>query len=163
MVLGTKSPHLRRRNSEGDPPRVGLSIFDQMEVTMKTEGLNFLEAVKALANGECEAIESCEGFRYRFDLDILEGYHKEELNKFFDTYLDKTELLGEWKLVNPVIRPMAGEIWKRNGAIYFVYESTRKELLVINAYGNWYRIGDIQHNKNGWRLVWSPHREALEK
>ena len=65
---------------------------------MKTEGLTFLEAVKALQNKQCEAIENENHMRYTITatgLITLRGQNRGHKVISLMTYLD------HWSLINP--------------------------------------------------------------
>lgn len=134
---------------------------------MKTERLNFWEAVKVLTNGECEAIESMEtGSKHFFNPTINNEDHLLSYNTGFSSSLSRKEILGKWKLVNPIIKPIAGEVWEHHGYLYWIVRDAYGRIEAINTSGahfmiiNDINISDVQHNKHGWKIVWSPYREV---
>lgn len=128
--------------------------------------MNFLEAAKALKEGKCEAIRDCKAKLYRFNVHgTFVRFYYNEPGVECDAWLGGDEILGEWELVDPVITPKAGEVWNLYGTIYFIYDYPDGLLRYVSESGRIEIIGKanqsaIQHGKDGWRLVWSPHREV---
>lgn len=86
---------------------------------MKTTGLSFLEAVKALSDGKCEKIESPVGTQYclKCGTVTLIGYG---IN--YGIGLTPEDFCGEWKLIGVKQKfVIEGVGWKRDGNLGVIY------------------------------------------
>lgn len=106
---------------------------------MKTEGLTIQEAIIAFQENKCEAIQEVAGYVITTTLPD------------YALSLSAREILGTWKLINPVITPEPGEVWELDNKQYWM---TLTYILDIYGATALFDMDTMIHNQNGWERVY---------
>lgn len=127
--------------------------------------MKFEDALKELKAGNCEGIVP-EDFRARGQYVInTDGVFQYSLRHkdYANVCLDVNSFLGEWKLINPVIRPKPGEVWVDGNNLECFITQTQVGLSEgrpqFRAWqdGTWGQVTfDMIDGKNGWKRIYSP-------
>jgi len=114
---------------------------------MKITGLSIQEAIKAVTDNKARGARRETIGDKRFCV----------FNNTVDPTYSMTDILNTWELIDPLVTPSPGEVWKgKEGQEYFILELGKMSF--FGTTGNY--SSDVTsamiHGQNGWTRVYDP-------